>query len=71
MPISWDITGYLLCDAEGCERHLTVAGDTQAEAVRWIRQAKWTYRWSTITGERRLVVRCPDHPESLDEEDTP
>lgn len=35
------------------------------------RSSDWTYRWSTITDERRLVVRCPIHPERYDEEYIP
>ena len=68
MPVEWDVTAILTCDAADCNARLSVAGYSKNECVGWIRQSRWTYRWSTLTGERRLIVRCPLHPESYDEE---
>lgn len=64
MPVQWSITGVVICDVCGEQYH--IAGATQAEAVSWLKQARWTYRWSTATDERRLIVRCPRHPETYD-----
>ena len=66
MPVRWNVTGVVICDVCGAQLH--TAGESRNECVVWIKQAHWTYRWPTITGERRLIVRCPLHRESYDEE---
>lgn len=69
MPIEWDVRGYLACDAAGCDARLSVAGYSKNECVGWIKQSCWTYRWSRNAEEQHLIVRCPNHPESLEEEE--
>lgn len=68
MPVEWNVTAILTCDAAGCNARLSVAGYSKNECVGWIKQARWTYRWYRDAEEQHLIIRCPRHPETYDED---